>query len=57
LSGLVNDFFGLGRCDQALRQERFDRLRDSGDVLAVILPGPARGRAAARRELVNAATV
>jgi hypothetical protein len=57
LSCLRYDLVCLIRADQPLRQERFGRLRDCGDVLAMILPRSARSWTAARRDLVDAAPV
>src|SRR6185436_10789222 len=57
LSRLRYDLFRLILADEILRQERFDRVRNRGNVLAMIFPRSARSRTAARRELVDAAPV
>src|SRR5436189_1269699 len=56
-SRLRYDLLCLIRADQILRHELFDRLRDCGNVLAVVFPRSARSRTAAGRDLVDAAPV
>src|SRR5439155_4632695 len=57
LSSLRYDLLRLIRANQTLCQERFGRLRDRGDVLAMIFPRPARRWTVAWRDLLDAAPV
>src|SRR5439155_7293383 len=57
LSSLRYDLLRLIRANQTLCQERFGRLRDRGDVLAMIFPRPARRRTVAWRDLLDAPPV